>query len=94
MEPPKTFTVKAGIIKLGASHFPIKFITKLPKSKWCGTGIKTDRIDQWNRTESPEKNPCTCDQLMFPENAKTQNGKRTVSSPDGPGENGQLHDEK
>lgn len=36
-----------------------KYITKLSKSKWYGSGTKIRHINWWNRWESPEISSCT-----------------------------------
>ena len=49
-------------------------------------------MDQWNRTESPEINPHTYDQLTCNKGGKnTQERKSNVSSISGAGQSGQLH---
>ena len=50
---------------------------------------KNRNIDQWNKIECPEINPCTYGYLIF--EAKIYNGAKTISSINGAGKTGQLH---
>ena len=52
---------------------------------------KNRNTDQWNRIESPEKNPCTYVTLSLIKEARIYNGEKTVSSISGAGKGGQRH---
>ena len=52
---------------------------------------KNRHIDQWNKIESPEINPCTVGTLFLPKEARIYNGAKTASSINGAGKTGQLH---
>ena len=52
---------------------------------WC----KDINVDQWNKIESPEINPCTYGYLIFDKEARIYNGDKTISLTSGAGKTGQ-----
>ena len=79
-------------------HFPIwQLITKPQKSKQSGTGIKnrhTHCAPLWNRTGSPEINPCTYGSNDSQHNSQDHSVGKDSLSKKWCGDTGHLHERK